>query len=205
MNLVEQSVENHMYLIEVNQILNDPTILNENMIEKLKGWTKNKFGSFSKSFLSAAKSKDINAIKKMKSAVPRMGLDEIADIGKKASSSFSQLQSIAESHIRKLSNNKLSNKQVKAVALVFALRATMDKNPKKSLNAMLKKVKPYSSNLKEQEEEVTSVDVTRWVLSIILGIVGTAAVASATGILFIFGPLILFGIFNALFIAAGME
>lgn len=196
MLLVEQTLENQIYMIQMEQILKNPDLLTEDLKEKLAGWTKNKFASFQKKVISAAKKKDMKTLKAMRSVVPSMGLKDIEDLGHKASSQFASLSSTAEKKLVSISKGKVSRNRIKALSLMFALSAATDKKPKDKLNSLLKNAQDEA-----EEIEITPVDLLRWVVSLALATAATFAIAATTGILFIFGPLLFFGIFNALLIA----
>lgn len=191
MYLTEQLLDNHLYLLEIEQILKNPELINEFSISKLKDWSKNKFESFAKKFVNAAKNKDLKMLKTLKRVIPKMSLNDINAIGQKATKNFPKLVSIAEKTLKKKAKN-ISKPQLKAASLAFALAATTDKNPQTKMYKMM------AMEDEQEEIEITGGDVSRWILSAVLGVVGTIVIAQTTGVFIIFGPLILFGLFNAL-------
>lgn len=190
MNLMEQAVDNHMYMIQINEIINDPSLLNEGMLDSIKSWTAQQFNSFATNITQAAKSNDLNKLKKFKSAIPNMSTGEANEIGKKASSEYSSLKATAEKELKKKSKNKLPASKLDAAATAMALASLADKNPKQKLGTAL-------DTIEDVEEGITPKDVVIWIVSAILGVATTIVIAYLTNILFIFGPFIFFAMWAA--------
>lgn len=192
MNLTEQKINNYVYMVDIQEIINNPELLDEGIIDNLKDWTSTKFNSFAQAATTAAKNKDMSTLKKLGAAMPNMSLGDVNALGQKASKDFSDLKSTASKELKAKSKNKLSGNKLEAASLVFALRAIMDKNPKQQLDKSLKATDDWG------EEDVGVGDVAIWIASAALGVATTIALAQLTGVLFIFGPLIFFGLWAAL-------
>jgi len=192
----QQLTENYLLMLEAQQMLD------EGRLDDLKGWTKNKLQPLAKNMLQAIKKKDIKALERIKRVIPSMGLGKIEEIGKKFSDDYSSLTSKVEKTIKQKTKGKANKQKSKALAnlvVLSAITTSKNQNPDKKVNQYLAKMKALEDTDEREERDIGAVDVIQWIVSAALGVVGTIVVAQMTGVLFIFGPLILFAMFNAIF------
>jgi hypothetical protein len=86
--LLEHTIDNYMYMLQIQEIVNNPQLLKEGISDDLKNWGKGKFQSFSSIMMKAAQNNDLQTIKKYGKAIPKMGMNDIDDLGKKVSSKY---------------------------------------------------------------------------------------------------------------------
>lgn len=192
----QQLTENYLLMLEAEQMLG------EGALDDLKGWTKNKLQPLAKNMMQAIKKKDLKALERIKRMIPSMSLGKIEEIGKKFSNDYSSITSKVEKTIKQKTKGKASKEKTKALANIVALTAiatTQNKNPQKRANQYLAKMKALEDTDEREERDIGAIDVIQWIVSAALGVIGTMVVAQLTGMLFIFGPLILFAMFNAIF------